>query len=390
MTTPGKPARTQVAFLVLAGALVAVCGTFWLSRPSGRQGDPTQTTPRRTEPSVTMDPAGTNRLPAPSVSAAVTDTQRNLSTSRDAAANQRQLDELRRVLATAPPASASAALREFLEAKADAPTGLAFKVGADGFLTDHPTLRVFLLDQLAQIDPAGAAAYAKAILQSSGSPDEWAVALRTVAKADASPEGHEFLSERLHALLTHEAWVREPSVGFLEAFDVAVHLGGTKLVPTLAALVRKTDNQAAAHAAYLALDRLTIADAAGTLSLLAGQPELMQGREATRANYFARADARDANQRQIIESYLLNSAVGEAELEKFAGLYPSANYMVSHNLLTRSVTPDRAWLTARDAEALRHVRQLQEDARFARLKPRLAAIQRRLETFVQQAARPAE
>jgi hypothetical protein len=86
----------------------------------------------------------------------------------------------------------------------------------------------------------------------------------------------------------------------------------------------------------------------------------------------------------------LNPALTGAELEKFAGLYPSGNYMVSHNLLTRSATPDRAWLTARDAEALRHVRQMLDDARFARLKPQLEAIHRRLETFVQQAIRAPE
>ena len=281
-------------------------------------------------------------------------------------------------------------IREFLDSKADAASGLGFKVGADGFLTEHPSLRVWLLDQLAQIDPAGAASYAKTILSSSGSPDEWAIALRTFAKTDATPEGREFLTERLNALLTHEAWLREPSVGFLEAFDVAVHLGGTKLIPTLAGLVRKTDNQAAAHAAFLALDRLTIAAPATTLSTLQASPDLMQGREATRANYFARADAREEAQRQVLESYLLNPALSEAELEKFAGLYPSANYMVSHNLLTRSITPDRAWLTARDAEALRHVRQMLADGRFTSIKPRLQAIERRLEMFVQQAARTPE
>ena len=85
-----------------------------------------------------------------------------------------------------------------------------------------------------------------------------------------------------------------------------------------------------------------------------------------------------------------NPALSEAELEKFAGLYPSANYMVSHNLLTRSITPDRAWLTARDAEALRHVRQMLADGRFTSIKPRLQAIERRLEMFVQQAARTPE
>jgi hypothetical protein len=284
-----------------------------------------------------------------------------------------------------PPEVASSNIQDFLASKADAATHLPFKIGPDGLLTESPSLRVFLLDYLAQVDPTGAAAYARTILASMDSPDEWAVALRNYAKVNSDAEGLSFLEQKLQAMLTHEPWVREPSVGFLEAFDVAVYLGGTNLIPALAELVRMKDNQAAAHAAYLTLDRLTIVDAATTLSSLQSNPDLMQGRELTRANYFARADVREAAQRELLEAYLLNPALEVAELEKFAGLYPNANFMVSHNLLTRVVTPNGAALAARDAEALRVTQQWLGDARFERLKPQLEAIQRRLRVFVQQA-----
>src|SRR6185503_8383847 len=196
-----------------------------------------------------------------------------------------------------------------------------------------------------------------------------------------------FLEQKLQIMLTDERWVRAPTDGFLEAFDVAVFLGGTNLISPLAQIVRMKDNPASAHAAYLALDRLTIANGTATLSALLANPDLMQGREVTRANYFARADVRDAAQRRVLEDYLLDPALSSAELEKFTGLYPNANYMVSHNLLTRSVTPDGATLAARDAEALRVTQEWLEDARFARLKPQLETVRRRLATFVQQASR---
>src|SRR6185369_3033685 len=131
----------------------------------------------------------------------------------------------------------------------------------------------------------------------------------------------------------------EPSTGFREAFDVAVYLGGANLLPELTALVRRTDNQAVSHAAFLALDRLAISDPAAVLNKLQTQPELMQGREVTRANYFARADAGDAQQKVALENYLLNPQLNSAELNTFAGLYPNANYMISYNLLTRTQTP---------------------------------------------------
>ena len=130
---------------------------------------------------------------------------------------------------------------------------------------------------------------------------------------------------------------------------------------------------------------MTINDAGTTLEVLLTQPALMAGREPTRANYFARADVRDARQRDVLEQYLSSPAVGAAELERFAGLYPNANFMVSQNLLTRSGTPDHATLMARDAAALRVLDGWLGDQRFARVRPELAKTRERLAVFVEQA-----
>jgi hypothetical protein len=127
------------------------------------------------------------------------------------------------------------------------------------------------------------------------------------------------------------------------------------------------ENRALSHAAYLAMDRLVIQDTATVLGKLQAQPELMTGREPTRANFFARADVADPAQKTILEKYLGDRRLSGAELETFAGLYPNANYMISHNLLTQVSTPNGGSLRARDQQALQVVQGWLEDPRFQRI-----------------------
>jgi hypothetical protein len=303
----------------------------------------------------------------------------------DAKATRQQVAELRRALAAMPTNEAVAEIRRLLDSRADAPTRLGFKVATSGGLDEAPTLRTFLLDEMARLDPAAAAEYAKVILSSKDSPDEWAVALRNLARGDASAEGRALLEQKTVELLRHEPWQREPSVGFLEALDAAVFVGGIKVMPALSDLVRRQDNQAVAHAAFLTLDRLVINEPVQTLTALQTAPEWMQGREQTRANYFARGDVRDPRQRQLLESYLLNPQIGAVELNAFAGVYPNANFMISPNLLTENRTPERGTLVLRDAESLRVLQEWIADPRFAKQRPALEKISRRLEEFVRQA-----
>lgn len=279
----------------------------------------------------------------------------------------------------------SSAIRRILDAKMDAPTGQGFKVGGGGTLLEAPTLRTMLLDQLARLDPTVAAAYAKEILNSSTSPDEWAIALRNLARGDSSSEAQALLEAKMTELLRNETWQRDPSVGYLEAFDTAVYLGGSNLLSPLMELVTKKDNQAVAHAAFLALDRLTINQPAQTLALLNEHPEWMTGREETRANYFARADVSDTAQRQLVEAYLLEAARSPAELQAFAGVFPNANFMISHNLLTSNKTPDGAVLARRDQASLTVVNEWLNDPRFEKLRPQVEKMKARLTEFTKKA-----
>jgi hypothetical protein len=246
-------------------------------------------------------------------------------------------------------------------------------------------MRVFLMDLLEQIDPQAALAHAHEVLEKSASADEWAIALRTVARTDSSPGAADYLEQKVASMLSHEPWVNNPSTGFLEAFDIAVYVGSPEVVSPLTKLVNRTNNPAVAHASFLALDRLVINNPTSILTSLQANPGLMGNRVETRANFFARADVGDPAQRKLIESYLLDPIRTGQELSTFAGVFPNANYMISHNLVTQNPTPDGSTLARRDRDSLATVREWQADPRFSELQPFLRKMDARLTEFVRQA-----
>jgi hypothetical protein len=290
--------------------------------------------------------------------------------------------ELGAVLKYLPRDQASHSLIEFLDSKADRETHLPFKVTLDGSLSEAPSLRVFLLDKLAQIDPARAAAYSRNLLSQSNSPDEWAVALRNYARVRQDAEARSFLEDKTKQMLTNPDWLSKPSDGFLESFDLIVHLGGTNLVPLVAELTRDSPNPPVAYAAYLALDRLVIAQPAQTLALFQVDTHLLDGRERTRADFFARVDLEDLSQKILLERYLLDPARDLSEIESFAGIFPNLNFVISRNLLTKSSGPDGATLARRNEAALIAVTDWLNDPRFQMLSPHLRRIHSRLTRLI--------
>lgn len=313
-----------------------------------------------------------------------------LRSASDGRATRALLADLRQHFGVIPKNQVVRSIRDFLDSKADVDTHFCFKVGKGGFLTDAPTLRTWLLDYLAQIDPAAAASYARVILNSADSPDEWALALRDLALGDSSPDERVLLVEKTGDLLNNQDWQQNPTTGYLEAFDVAVFLGDASLANPLAVLMSDPNNPAVAHAAFLALDRMVINNPAAILAALEADPDLMQGRENTRADYFARADVQDAQQREVLESYLLDPQIGAAEVQQFASIFPNANYMISPNLLTGNPTPNHAALVARDTASLQAIMEWLGDPRFANLRPELQVMQQRLQQFVQQEQAPSQ
>jgi len=371
-----------------ASVIIAVALGAWLwhrqTQPTSLQTAAVSKTTNAISLPTASNTSATATSPTPATNDRLQKLYAALQVAPDTKTARQLLAELRAELAAMPTNEAVAAIKQFLDSKADASTHLGFKVARNGLLDDAPTLRTFLLDELARLDPAAAADYSKVILASKDSPDEWAVALRNLARGDTSADGRVLLEQKTTEMLQYEPWQQNPSTGFLEAFDTAVYLGGTSLLPTLTDLVRKQDNPAVAHASFLALDRLVINNPTTTLTALLADPGSMQGRETTRADYFARADVRDPQQKQVLENYLFNPKTTSAEIDAFAGIFPNANYMISPNLLTQPQTPDRAALVNRDAESLLAVRGWITDPRFAQLLPSLLKAQARLAGFVQQ------
>jgi hypothetical protein len=307
-----------------------------------------------------------------------------LAAARDRETSRRLIAELRASLDRLPREAASQDVQSYLRSGNDAATQLDVTIKPGGLLDDASSLRVALLDYLGQIDKPAAGAVATDILSHYTTPDEWAVSLRNYAWANRGEDGKAYLQARARELLSNPEWIKNPTAGFLEAFDSIVYANAAMLTPQLADLVRDKGNRAVAHAAFLTLDRLVLAEPVPTLKPLVAEPQLLETREQTRANLFARVDIRDAEQKALLERYLLDSTRTQEELQTFAAIYPNANFMISNNLLTTSSTPTRDELVTHDTSALDAVQEWLRDPRFQKRKPQLEVIRSRLESFVRQ------
>lgn len=299
----------------------------------------------------------------------------------DAVTSRRTFEALAAQLAAMPREVAVRAILELLNSGKDHVTGIDFKPDGRGGLAGCSSLRVLLLDQLRKLDPKEAQKMARSILSKHKSPDEWATSLAILA-ADSDEASRQFVRQKSREMALHEPWQDAPSAGFLEAFDVFVHNRDTEFVPQLSSFLGQTNNQALAHAAFLTLDRLVQAAPVATLDALLKNPEWLRAREATRAGYFARADVRDPAQLALLEQFLTQPAISVTERERFLAGFPSANFMISQNLLTPSATPAGSEIAARDQATLKVLNNWVSDPRFAGLKPALESARDRLAKFI--------
>jgi hypothetical protein len=362
-----------VASLALALATVELRRRLLPGSPTGSSPTPPS--------SSTNQPTAPGTAPTPGAPALslLHQAAQALRQGGDAESDRARLHQLAAELAALGRERAVATLRAYLATGEDTSTHLGFTLGEGGLLTGAPTLRVFLLDLLERLDPAAAAEQARVILGVSVSADEWAVALRSLARGQ--PEARELLEAKTRELLRNPAWRNAPSTGWLEAFDVAVHLGGSGLVPDLANLMRPTDQRAISHAAFLALDRLATREPTAVLGALVDSPDLLAGREASRAGMMARADVRDETQRALLERYLLDPRRTPAELEALAGVYPNANSFVSANLLTAVPAPGSNGVRSHDLAARTVIEAWLAEPRFASVQPALRQMHERLTEF---------
>ena len=156
-----RTGQKLLATAMAALGVVAVVAWLW-----HRRADPTTPSPVLTAPataggaSAANSPAATapNASPVGVSASGLQDTFGSLKTAPDAKTARPQLSELRGILSAMPTNTAVAAIRQFLDSKADSLTHLGFKVATTGFLNDAPTMRTLLLDELARLDPTAGVA----------------------------------------------------------------------------------------------------------------------------------------------------------------------------------------------------------------------------------------
>lgn len=261
----------------------------------------------------------------------------------------------------------------------DFTTKLDLTLDSSQQLSGWPSWRTFLLDILFLVDPEAAAELSKDLLQTSQSPDEWAVALRNLGRLGRHED---LLKDKAAELLRRTEWQDNPSAGYLEAFDVIVHTRSTDLAPVLLANCDAEEAKAIRHASFLTLDRLAIAAPNEVLPELANKASQHPQSGLMLSNMIARADVRDEVQRQAVETYLLAPQRTAEELKGFASVFPNANFHISNNLLTRSNTIPGKELRDRDIAALEATNQWLADPRFSSVHHVLRESQKRLLQFL--------
>ncbi|MCB1278812.1 hypothetical protein, partial [Prosthecobacter sp.] len=212
--------------------------------------------------------------------------------------------------------------------------------------------------------------------------DEWAVSLRNFAWGTEPGAAREFLSSKALELIQHPVWKAQPSAGYFEAFDVLVFAGATEATPTLAQLTLDRTRADLGYAAFLTLDRLVLREPAVMLAALSKLSDVSSQRPEMLAGFFARADVRDAAQRDSLEAYLSSNSRSEKEWTAFASVFPNANALVSENLLTSASETTPGSLADHDRDALIWTEALLNDARFTDHVADLQRIRKRLTQFV--------
>jgi hypothetical protein len=295
------------------------------------------------------------------------------------------LASLREKLFARSSSEAVAEIEGFLRKGKDRKTGLSLKFGKGGKIEGWPTLRVFLLDLLLEIDSEAAARISREILTTETSADEWAIALRNVAKGERTEGNRDYLRTRTEELITNPEWQAQPSVGYLNAFDVLVYTGSTESSPLLSGLIQRKGRRDLAHAGFLTMDRLVQRQPVDMLTRLKADRALQESRPEMIAQQFARADLRDTSQQAIVKSWLLDPSRTPTELQNFAAIYPNNNKLISHNMLTSEEQVSGADLNAHDREVLEVIRDWRTDPAFESRSQYLEVMDRRVSQFVESA-----
>ncbi|GAB4271580.1 MAG TPA: hypothetical protein DIU37_02010 [Opitutae bacterium] len=274
------------------------------------------------------------------------------------------LIELENYLQSLDVETATKKIMDYLNQGDDIATGLPFMVSPDHTLDAAPTLRVYLLDQLNQINPDASAKYAKTIFETSKASDEWAIALKSyAADYDGHIEQDTYFTQQLKAFLNNDSWLANPSIGYLQAFDALVYRGGNTFVLNLCNLAIESNHPAIAYASRLAIDRLAQRDYTTTMQVLLDNPEELESVPKLRAFIFARGDVRDPKQKDIVEQYIFREDISNQELIAFGSVFPNLNRDISYNLLTQEEKVALESYADQDLASLQFVQALIKEPR---------------------------
>lgn len=298
-----------------------------------------------------------------------------------------RLQEMASRLRLLPSDVAVAVLISMLEEGLDAATGLAFKVGPGGKLSAAPTLRVWMLDLLGQVDPAEGARYARRIYERLDSADEWAIALRNDWRISAPAGQIAEVRQRAIELIDDARWAKAPSAGFLEAFDLTVATMAWEAVPRLEQLLSPSQAVELRRASWVALDRLALETPSDFLPMLAQREDWLSTQPLVRAGLFARANLGADRQRVAVESYLTRPSLSAEEGAKFFSLAPNVNATVSYNLATTARVPTLHEAARLDQAALQALQLWQARPEFRRWNEQMASAEARLRESVAAAVR---
>ena len=299
------------------------------------------------------------------------------------------LQDLKKQVHDLPPDVAAATLVALLRSGEDAPTGLGFVVGDEGVLAESPRYRVALLDLLGQTDPDTAVAYSRSILAETTQPDEYALALRNLAWLDHEGTLTAEVSSRFSAMLDRTDWLAAPTTGYLEAFDIAVAVGGNAMISELSSVLRLTTHDPAVdrakidRAAFIALDRIMQREPDSIAALFTADPTFLDFAPNHRASLLSRLDPASPSGQKTLRTYLQSIPPAGEELAYFIKIFPNPNSFEGNRLVTSwetSSTPTTS-ITRRDQAALAFVETLLTESTYVDLAPPLQTLRTRLLTL---------
>ena len=331
---------------LLPAVILALVGWYWL-RNGFEVDEPNSVDSTTTEEKLVTqtDPASDSNLTqVDRVDQLVTQLLGSLELLKQVhgeARGQAVIEEMFQTLEASSAEDASRAIVRLLNTRQNALAFGRFAPGEDGFLSAYPSFRTALLDQLEKLDPAEAVDMGKSILADSENVDEWAISLRILSRHAQSIDDQNFLRGKVQELLHKDAWLEDPTFGFLHAFDAAVDGGALASIQRMEELLESEHDRAVTHAATISLDRLFQTHTQVGVEYLTNHPDFLNKAKGLRASLVARIDPADTNGIQLAEAYLGDPSFSVEEKQTFFQLFPNFNTTYSYNLITESKVPTR-------------------------------------------------